>query len=136
MYEEVHIKRTIDWKSAFIKLGIFFIVVIIVCLIIFNPSKSTYAETGYDTNLASFSDAAKSYFLDGNLPSEVGNESTIKLETLINNKRIKNIDLESDSCNKNQSYSRITKIDENEYSIYTYLECKSNQLSKIDTIKK
>lgn len=136
MYEEIHIKRRIDWKSAFIKLGVFFLVVIILCLIIFNPTKNTYAENDYNLNLASFSEAAQRYFIDGKLPSEIGNESTVKLTTLMKSKKLKHIDLESEACNKEQSYSKITKIDDNEYSVYTYLECKSNQLSKIDTIRK
>ncbi len=136
MYEEVYVKRKIDWKSAFIKLGIFALLVFILCFIIIHPSKVSYAETEYEHNLRVFTNAAKSYFKNGNLPSKVGNESMVKLGTLMEENKIKHIDLESDNCNKEQSNAKITKISKHEYSVLVYLECKSNQNKTVDTIKK
>ena len=138
MYEEIQVKRKIDWKGAFTKLAIFFLLVFILGFIILQPKtiKYTYAETDYEHNLRLFVEASKDYFTDGNLPSKVGNESIVKLNTLIDEKRIKHIDLESDKCNKEQSYAKVTKLSKKEYSLYVYLECESNQKSSIDTIIK
>ena len=136
MYEDIQVKKKIDWKKAFTKLGILALVIIVIALIIAIPSKKTYAETEYEHNLRAFMSAAIDYFNDDNLPSEIGNESIIKLQDLIDAEKLKSIDLESDNCNKEQSFARITKINKKEYSVYIYLECKSNQSSSVDTIKK
>lgn len=136
MYEEIQVKRKIDWKNAFTKLAIFFLLIFILGFLIFHPKDITYAETDYEHNLRQFVAASKSYFKDGNLPSNVGNESMVKLSTLINENKLKHIDLENDKCNKEQSYAKITKISKKEYSLYVYLECESNQKSSIDTIIK
>ncbi len=136
MYEEIQVRKRVDWKSAFTKLGILTLFIIILALIIVLPSKGSYAETVYEHNLRAFMNAAKEYFDDGNLPSEIGNESIIKLQDLIDNGNLKNVDLESENCNKEQSYAKITKLNKTEYSVYIYLECKANQASSVDTIKK
>ena len=136
MYEEIQVRRRINWKSAFTKLGVLILFIILLALIISLPSKKTYAESEYEHNLRTVMSAAKAHFKDGNLPSEVGNESIISLQSLIDEERIKNVNLERDNCNKEQSYAKITKISKREYSVYVYLECKSNQLSSVDTIKK
>ncbi len=135
MYEEIQVKRKIDWKSAFTKLGIIALFIIILALIIALPSKG-YAESEYEHNLRAFMGAAKEHFNDGNLPSEIGNESIIKLQDLIDEGRLKNANLERDNCNKNQSYAKITKLSNKEYSVYIFLDCKSNSSSSVDTIKK
>ena len=44
MYEEISIKKRIDWKSLIIKIGILLIVVFIICAVAFSPRK-TYAVT-------------------------------------------------------------------------------------------
>lgn len=136
MYEEIQVKRRIDWKGAFTRLAILFLLIFILGFIIVHPKSVTYAETDYEHNLRLFVESAKDYFKDGNLPSKKRNESVVKLSTLIEEKRLKNIDLESDSCNKEQSYAKVTKLNKKEYSLYVYLECKSNQSSSIDTIVK
>ena len=136
MYEDIQVKKKINWKSAFTKLGVLALFIIILALIIVLPSKKTYAESEFEHNLRAFMNASKEYFKDGNLPSKEGNESTIKLQDLIEDKRLKNVNLENDNCNKEQSYARITKLNRKEYSIYIYLECSSNQASSVDTIYK
>ena len=134
MYEEVVVKRKVDWKKAFTKLAVFFLLVFILGFIVLHPKNVTYAETDYEHNLNLFVNAAKKYFINGNLPSKVRNESVVKLGTLIDEKKLKHINLESDKCNKEQSYAKITKLSKHEYSLYVYLECESNQNSSIDTI--
>ena len=135
MYEDIQVKKKINWKTAFTKLGVLALFIIILALIIVLPSKKTYAESEYEHNLRAFMNAAKEHF-KGNLPSEVGNVSTIKLQDLIEEKKLKNINLERENCNKEQSYAKITKISKKEYSVYVYLECSKNQASSVDTIIK
>ena len=135
MYEEIQVKRKVDWKSAFTKLGILTLFVIILAIIIAIPTKGSYAETEFEYNLRTFMKASKKYF-NSNLPSEIGNVSKVELETLLQDNLLKHVDLESDGCNKKQSYAKATKLNKNEYSIYVYLECNSNQASSVDTIVK
>lgn len=135
MYEEIQVKRKVDWKSAFTKLGVLALFIILLAIIISIPTKGSYAQSEFEYNLKAFMTASKKYFND-NLPAEVGSVSTVKLNTLIDEKYIKHVDLESDKCNKEQSYAKITKLSKTEYSVYAYLECNSNQSSSIDTIKK
>ena len=135
MYEEIQIKKKINWKGAFTKLGVLLLVIVVIALIIALPSKGSYAESEFEHNLRAFMTASKEYFKDGNLPTETGKESIIKLQDLIDNSKLKDIDLEADKCNKEQSYAKITKLDKKEYSVYVYLECRSTSASSVDTIK-
>ena len=135
MYEEIQVRKKINWKSAFTKLGVLALFIIILAIIIAIPAKGSYAETEFEYNLRTFMSASKKYF-NNNLPSEVGNASIVKLETLIEDKLLKHVDLESDNCNKEQSYAKVTKLSNKEYSVYVYLECDSNKASSVDTIKK
>lgn len=136
MYEEIQIKKRIDWKKAFTKLGVLVIVIFIVCLVMFNPGKESYAETDFSKNLKALVAATKTYYTEDKLPSSNGNISYVKLSTLIEENLIdKSVNLESDSCNKEQSYAKVTKINNKEYSLVVYLECKSENASSIDTIK-
>lgn len=134
MYEEIQVKKKVDWKNAFTKLGVLVLFIILLAVIIALP-KGSYAETEFDYNLRSFMNASKKYF-NNNLPSEVGSVSTVKLDTLIEDKLLKHVDLESDGCNKEQSYAKATKLNNKEYSVYVYLECESNKASSVDTIRK
>ena len=135
MYEEIQIKKRIDWKKAFLKLGVLVGVAFIVCLIMFNPGNESYAETDFSKNLKALVIASKKYFIGDRLPSDIGNISYIKLTTLIEDGLIdKHANLESDNCNKEQSYAKVTKINNKEYSLVVYLECKNEKASSIDTI--
>ena len=116
MYEEIQVRKKINWKSAFTKLGALALFIIILAIIIAIPAKGSYAETEFEYNLRTFMSASKKYF-NNNLPSEVGNASTVKLETLIEDKLLKHVDLESDNCNKEQSYAKVTKLSIKEYSV-------------------
>ena len=72
MYEDIQIKKKVDWKKAFTKLGILTLIIVIIALIIAIPSRGSYAESEFEHNLRAFMSAAKEYFNDGNLPSEIG----------------------------------------------------------------
>ncbi len=136
MYEDIQVKKKINWKNAFTKLGVLLLFIILLALIISLPSKKTYAESEYEHNLRAVMSAAKAHFKDGNLPTEVGNESIVVLQTLIDEERLNNVNLERDNCNREQSYAKITKLNKTEYSVYVYLECEKEQSSSVDTIIK
>ena len=135
MYEEIQVKRKIDWKSAFTKLGVLALFIIILAIIIAIPTKGSYAQSEFEYNLKAMMTASKKYFKN-DLPTENGNVSTVKLDTLIDEGYIKHVDLESDKCNKEQSYAEVTRLSKSEYSVYAYLDCGSNKASSIDTIRK
>ena len=134
MYEEIQVKRKIDWKSAFTKLGVLALFIIILAIVIAIPTKGSYAQSEFEYNLKAMMTASKKYFKN-DLPTENGNVSIVKLDTLIDEGFIKHVDLESDKCNK-ESYAKVTRLSKSEYSVYVYLECESNQASSVDTIKK
>lgn len=122
MYEEITVKRHIDWKLLFFRLAILLLVVFIICAIAFTP-RNTHASTPYNNLAKTLLKAGKKYYIDSKLPTSLGYNNTITLRQLIDDELLDSKDYNDNDCNYDNSYVRVTKVGNNEYSIYAYLFC-------------
>ena len=134
MYEEISIKKRIDWKSLIIKIGILLIVVFIICAVAFSPRK-TYAVTPLNDINQKLLNAGKEYFTFENLPIHIGNYKLITLDELINQEYIKSKNFEDNKCDLARSHVKVTKVNSKEFSIYAKVECNNDEEIIVDTIK-
>lgn len=134
MYEEISIKKRIDWKSLIIKIGILLIVVFVICAVAFSPRK-TYAVTPLNDITQKLLNAGKEYFTFENLPIHIGNYKLITLDELINQEYIKSKNFEDNKCDLARSYVKVTKVNSKEFSIYAKVECNNDEEIIVDTIK-
>ena len=134
MYEEISIKRKIDWKSLLIKGGILLIVVFIVCAIAFAPRK-TYAVTPLNDISLELLNAGKEYYTFDKLPSSFGESRSITLMELTEKELIKATNFDSNKCSFNDSYVKVIKVNTKEFSISAYVSCDNKDNTVIDTIK-
>lgn len=133
MYEEITIKKHIDWKNLFIKIGILLLIVFILCALIMSPKKS-HAETPYTAINKELLSTGKLYYSEDKLPTRIGRSNYITLQELVNNNLIKSDKYEKNGCNLEKSYVKVTKVSSNEFSIYSYLDCKKDKNTVADTI--
>lgn len=134
MYEEISIKRRIEWKSLLFKTGILLIVVFIVCAVAFAPRK-TYAVSPLNSINKDLLEAGKKYYEFDKLPISLGETSKISLMDLTEKEFINANEFNSNKCDFNQSFVKVTKVNIKEFSISAYLECDNKNNTVIDTIK-
>ena len=104
MYEEVSIKRKINWKPMIIKLSAMLAIVFIVCALIFAPEK-TYASTPLNSINNNLLKAGKKYFNIDNYPTKISDYKIVTLMEIVENDLVK-----AETYNK-------------DYSIYSFLNC-------------
>lgn len=134
MYEEISIKRKIDWKSLLFKAGILLIVVFIVCAVAFAPRK-TYAVSPLNGITKDLLEAGKKYYEFDKLPISLGDTSKISLMDLTEKEFINANEFNSNNCDFSESFVKVTKVNIREFSISAYLECDNKNNTVIDTIK-
>ena len=109
MYEENSYKLKIDWKALIIRAILVLLFIILVIWLFPMPKLDTFYNRIFNENINTMSTAAKNYF-NNNLPQDIGDTSTIKLEEMINkNLLIEFKDKNNESCNKTNSFAQITK---------------------------
>lgn len=122
MYEEISVKREIDWHSLFFRIGLLILIVFIVVLIVLTPKKSS-ASTPYKSLADEALAAGKEYYTESRLPNTLGNSNSINISYLIENSLLKDKQYVSNGCDLDNSYVKVTKVGSKEYSIYVYLLC-------------
>lgn len=133
MYEEISIKRKVDWKSLLIKCGLLLIVVFIICAVALSPRK-TYAVTPLNGINNELLKAGKKYFTEDLLPTKFSESKSISLMELVEKELIKAKEYNSNNCDFNQSYIKVSKVNTKEFSISSYLICGDKEDTIVDTI--
>ena len=139
MYEEKRfIKRKINWVSVLLKLLLLFLVVFLIWFLIFgrkNDNKPAKNGKSMEDNLKVLKKDSIKYFDKDKLPKNIGEVKRVTLEEMIKNKATKEvIDKNGKECSKTSSYSQVTKVDENNYSLKVYIKCKNEADSIITSI--
>lgn len=134
MYEDIKVKKRIDWKSLLLRSGILLIGVFVVCALIFTPKNKTLADTPLKANTRVLLKAGKEYYNNDKLPSNLSEETGITLMELVENNLIEAKEFNSLNCDFNQSYVGIRKVDKKEYSIKANLVCSNEKSVIVDTI--
>jgi len=143
MYEEKPKKNlnlnnlNIDWKALLFKLAILLVAVFILLFIVSLVKKDKKTiESNLPTNLQSMRTAAKEYFTDSRLPSNVNGRKKITLGEMFENKLLVEFkDQNNKSCDTIGSFAEATKVNDTDYTIKVKLVCGSESDYVIDTIK-
>ena len=134
MYEENSYKLKIDWKTLIIRAILVLLFIILVIWLFPMPKLDTFYNRIFNDNINTMSTAAKNYF-NNNLPQDIGDTSTIKLEEMINkNLLIEFKDKNNESCNKTNSFAQITKTGTSEYVLKTQLSCQDETDYVLETL--
>lgn len=142
MYDEKETRSSnIEWGNILRKV-IKFVVLIIIVVLIFSlvtrctravnsvKNRNTEAKTSLNTQLLKMQNATIKYATKENLPSATYTSKTIRLKELEDSGKIKNLkDSKGNVCSLSNSYSRITKL-ENNYMVRMYLTCGKNTGNK------
>lgn len=142
MYDEKETHSSnIQWGNI-LRRVVKFVVLIIIVVLIFSlvtrctravnsvKKKNSDVKTSLNTQLLKMQNATISYATKENLPSATYTSKTIRLKELEDHGKIKNLkDSKGNVCSVSNSYSRITKL-ENNYMVRMYLTCGKNTGSK------
>ena len=136
MYEDTKYQLKINWKNILFVVGIIALTVIVMMLIMPKTNKDANYKQAFTTNLNIMKEAAKSYYTSsGNMPENIGESSTINLDSMISKKLVSDfVDKNNKSCNKTNSYAQITKTGTSEYVLKTQLACDTSSDYVLETI--
>lgn len=136
MYEDSKYQIKINWKNILFIVGIIALTVIVMMIIMPKTNKEASSKQAFTTNLNIMKEAAKSYYTSGgNMPENIGESSTINLESMISKKLVSDfVDKNNKSCNKTNSYAQITKTGSSEYVLKTQLACDTSSDYVLETI--
>lgn len=138
MYEENENK--IEWGPILKKIGMLLAVVLVIFLIVTGISKCTKKDDVQPENPVNISleeqldeleRATLEYLTSENLPTELNASKTIRLKILVNKGIVTGItDGENNRCDVNESYSEVTRL-ENNYAVKMSLTCGKNKASRV-----
>ncbi len=136
MYEDTKYQLKINWKNILFVVGVIALTVIVMMLIMPKTNKDANYKQAFTTNLNIMKEAAKSYYTSsGNMPENIGESSTINLDSMISKKLVSDfVDKNNKSCNKTNSYAQITKTGTSEYVLKTQLACDTSSDYVLETI--
>lgn len=125
MYEDENTYRLkIDWKSLLLKLVLIILAILLIIWIFPMPKLDTFYSKVYNDNLQTMKSAAKSYYTVDNLPANIGESATLKLQDMLDKKLIVEfVDKDNKTCDNNNSYVQVTKTTTTDYVLKVQLAC-------------
>ena len=115
------------YKNFFIKVILIIIIILVIAFIFtkikVNSGENEDGDKSFYNNLNKMKTAALNYFDENNIPKEINESKKISLNKLIKNNKLKTLtDSNSNICDGNNSYIKITKKQDN-YQIKINLTC-------------
>ncbi len=101
-------------------------IVIVAVSVIYPESRieGDISESIYTENINQMKAVGVDYFRGDNLPKKIGETKRVYLSDMIDGASISNIkDENGKRCNEDTSYVEVTKISNNEHSMFVYLNC-------------
>ncbi len=125
----------ISWGKV---IGILALIVFVIAIIVIvYPKKELKNGTSntYINNINLMKEAGFEYFVGNNLPDKIGESNKITLDDMVNANLLLDFkDEAGNTCNKEESYIKVTKSLDNEYSMKIFLSCKENSDYIVTTI--
>jgi uncharacterized repeat protein (TIGR02543 family) len=125
----------ISWGKV---IGILALIVFVIAIIVIvYPKKELKNGTSntYINNINLMKEAGFEYFVGNNLPDKIGESNKITLDDMVNANLLLDFkDEAGNTCNKEESYIKVTKSLDNEYSMKVFLSCKENSDYIVTTI--
>ena len=125
--------KRINWIKIGIEvLAVFVFILLLVWLFPFGSKKNNNGSD-FGDNFDSFRESARSYYTTKNLPED---SEKLTLQQLIDKKVVKKLyDKTGKACDTEKSYTRITKISDNEYQLRVDLTCGNESDYVLETLK-
>jgi len=133
MYEER--RNVFDWKGFLLKLIIILLLIFVVYQLFAGVKTNTLYDQIYNDNLTTMKEAATNYFTTDRLPENIGEEKTMTLQDMLNNKLlVEFVDKDGKSCDTFGSYVTVTKVESDKYTLKVQLACGDHIDYILDTI--
>lgn len=129
-----------EYQISWVKVvGILALIGVVIAIILIVYPKKEVKKNGvtntYINNINLMKQAGFEYFQGNNLPSKVGESNRITLDEMVSSNMILDFkDEAGNTCNKEDSYIKVTKALENEYSMKVFLSCEENSDYIVTTI--
>lgn len=125
----------ISWGKVVGILVLIVLVIAIICMVYPKKEVESGVSNTYINNINLMKEAGFEYFVGNNLPDKIGESNKITLEDMVNANMLLDFKDETGNvCNKEESYIKVTKSLDNEYSMKVYLNCKENTDYIVTTI--
>lgn len=126
----------ISWLKVIGILILIGIVIALICFLVPNKSQANIlTDSTYINNINAMKEAGFDYFKGSNLPEKIGESNEITLQDMIDSNLIIEFKDElGNSCDKSQSYIKVTKNLENEYAMKVALSCDNKKDYILTTI--
>ncbi len=142
MYEDTS-TSFIDWIPYIVRGGILIgcVIIFFIIMTIFSGTSETHAisfkeNSVYSDELNLMKQAATKYYNTKSLPENYGEEDIVYLNQMINDEIISDFTKKDNDYNYQNSYMKITKTDDNFYTLKLQLDCNNKVDFIVTTIEK
>ena len=133
--ENVTYRVGINWKDIIIKVVILALFILLLLWLFPKANLDVFYDSIYTNNIKTMKDAARNYYTVDRLPANVGDQTSMTLKEMIDNKMlIRFTDKDGETCDETTSKVEVTKISDDEYSLKVQLNCGDQNDYILDTI--
>ena len=136
MYEEnVTYKVGINWKDILIKIIMLILFILLLLWLFPKADLDVFYDSIYTNNIKTMKDAARNYYTVDRLPSNIGDQTSMTLKEMVDNKMIiRFTDKDGKVCDESSSGVEITKLSDSEYTMKVELNCGEQKDYILETI--
>ena len=137
MYDETNItyRVGINWKDILIKIILLILFILLLLWLFPRADLDVFYDQVYTNNIKTMKEAARNYYTVDRLPANVGDQTSMTLKEMVDNKMIiRFTDRDGNVCDENSSGIEITKISDSEYSMKVELNCGDQKDYILETI--
>ena len=137
MYDETNVtyKVGINWKEILIKIIMLILFILLLLWLFPKADLDVFYDQVYTNNIKTMKEAARNYYTVDRLPANVGDQTSMTLKEMVDNKMIiRFTDKDGKTCDESSSGIEITKLSNNEYTMKVELNCGDQKDYILETI--
>ncbi len=137
MYDESNVtyRVGINWKDILIKIIMLILFVLLLIFLFPRADLDVFYDQVYTNNIKTMKEAARNYYTVDRLPANVGDQTSMTLKEMVDNKMIiRFTDKDGKVCDESSSGVEITKSSNNEYTMKVELNCGDQKDYILETI--
>ncbi|MGN1371331.1 MAG: hypothetical protein ACI4XM_03565 [Candidatus Coprovivens sp.] len=137
MYDENNItyRVGINWKDILVKIIMLILFILLLLWIFPKADLDVFYDQVYTNNIKTMKEAARNYYTVDRLPKSVGDQTSMTLKEMVDNKMIiRFTDKDGKTCDESSSGIEITKTSDNEYTMKVELNCGDQKDYILETI--
>ena len=133
MYDER--RNSVNWKDLIIKIILVVLFIFLLFWIIPRPNLNPFYDRIFNANIQTMQLTARNHYTVDRLPNNIGDSKSMTLQEMLNNKMILPfVDRDGNTCNTQESFIKVTKTGEQEFSLRIQLSCGNHTDYILDTI--